>query len=171
MSLFPSFSLSLSLPLYKSLSAFHQYLYVVDYQCPWNHSIKISSSVSLCCAWALILIFCRRRTFYSHLLQTHSPSSPYVALTLHSLPPPIFTPYRTDALSTQMTQRVKSSDMMLRKSFSRTLMSRSHLHSPAKDHHTTKDDNGIFIVISCFDWISEQFQVSCLTDLNWVVAE
>lgn len=72
----------LSLPLYKSLSAFIQYLYVVDYQCLWNHSIEISSSLSLCCAWALIL-----RTFNRHLLQTHSP---YVALTLRFLPPTSF---------------------------------------------------------------------------------
>lgn len=52
-----------------------------------------------------------------------------------------------------MTQRVKSSDMMLKKSFSRTLMSRGHLHSPAKDPaQTVKEENGIFDRIFCFDW-------------------
>jgi hypothetical protein len=51
-----------------------------------------------------------------------------------------------------MTQRVKSSDMMLKKSFSRTLMSRGHLHSPAKDPaQTVKEENGIFDRFFCFD--------------------
>lgn len=31
-----------------------------------------------------------------------------------------------------MIQRVKSSNLMLKKSFSRTLMSKNHLHSPSK---------------------------------------
>ena len=117
---------------------------------------------------------------FSSYSSTSNPLSLFIADTFHpfpmsrllltpsSTPTPFLIPYRTDALSTQMTQRVKSSDMMLRKSFSRTLMSRSHLHSPTKekDPHTAKDDNGIFIVISCFDEINEQFQFLCFTEIK-----
>lgn len=53
--------------------------------------------------------------------------------------------------------------MMLKKSFSRTLMSRGHLHSPAKDPaQNVKEENGMSDSIFCLDRNNVLSEGSCV---------